>query len=157
MKLARWIFLVVLAGVPLLSAAGRQAHAEARQLPVAKVTLYPGDVIGDDMVGTRSFATTGTWVAAVFRQRDGLIGKVVRRTLLPGQPIATNAVREPFAVNQGKSCPIIFEADGLVITGFVMPLQSGMIGDIISVQNVDSGMVVKARVEGNGRVRVEDQ
>ena len=39
----------------------------------------------------------------ILEAREALIGKVARRTLLPGQPIPVSAIRDPYLVTQGKT------------------------------------------------------
>ena len=117
-------------------------------------TIYPGDVVGDDLVTERAFIAHTVTRAAVYESREMVIGKVAKRTLLPGQPVSINALRDPYVVNQGKSAVIVFETSGLTITTHATALQNGGIGDEVSLRNVDSGAIVKGTVAADGTVRL---
>ena len=134
--------------------AGAPLRAAELELPVPRVTLYPGDVIGDEQLVGRAFIAHTVTRARVVASREALIGKVARRTLLPGQPVPVGGVRDPYVVNQGKPAVVVFEADGLSISTSALALQNGGIGDLVSLRNLDSGNVIKGTVAPDGTVRV---
>ena len=134
--------------------AGDPLRAAELELPVPRVTLYPGDVIGDEQLVGRAFIAHTVTRASVVASREALIGKVARRTLLPGQPVPVGGVRDPYVVNQGKPAVVVFEADGLSISTSALALQNGGIGDLVSLRNLDSGNVIKGTVAPDGTVRV---
>lgn len=136
--------LMMLAGGPVLAA--------GQVLPVPRIILYPGDPIGQENLVERSFDVVAP--AAVHVTREGLVGRVARRTLLPGQPVPLNAVREPHLVTQGRTVLVVFRSEGLSITGHGVALQSGGAGEIISLRNTDSGSVVKGTVQADGSISV---
>ena len=123
-------------------------------LPVPRITIYPGDTIAADQLADRAFVAATVVRSAVFDDRQTLIGKVARRTLLPGQPIPVNAIRDPYLVNQGKSSLVVFETSGLVITMQAIALQNGIAGDVVTLRNPDSGVVIQGTVERDGSVRL---
>lgn len=127
---------------------------EAKMLPVPNVVIYPGDIISDQVLKDRPFKASWAVRMPVYKARDMLVGKVARRTLLPGKPIALNAIRVPDAVKQGKTYRIEFRASGLVISGFGKALSSGAVGEMVSLRNPDSGLVVRGIVGVDGIVRV---
>jgi len=130
------------------------ACAEAQHLPVPKVVIYPGELITGEMLVDRAF--NANWVARVpvHRSRGDLSGKVAKRTLIAGQPVAINATRVPDAVTQGKTYRIEFREAGLVISGTAVAMTSGAVGDLVSLRNPDSGVVVSGIVGTDGIVRV---
>jgi flagella basal body P-ring formation protein FlgA len=130
------------------------APAEPRMLPVPRVTLYPGDAIAAEQLAERPFAADLVNQTAVHVEREALVGKLARRTLLAGQPIPRNAVREPYLVTQGRAVQLVFKSGGLTITGVGVALQSAGGGELISVRNVDSGIIVRGTVQADGSVRV---
>jgi flagella basal body P-ring formation protein FlgA len=71
-----------------------------------------------------------------------------------GQPIPVNAIRDPYLVNQGKSSLVVFETSGLVITMQAIALQNGIAGDVVTLRNPDSGVVIQGTVERDGSVRL---
>jgi flagella basal body P-ring formation protein FlgA len=129
------------------------ADAETQQLPVPKLTIYPGDAITIDALTVKSFplqADTG----AVVQTPQALIGKVARRTLVAGKPIPLAYVRDREVIQKGKPVRVVFASGGLTISGVAVPLQPGGVGDVLSLRNVDSGTVIKGIVEADGTVRV---
>ncbi len=130
---------------------GVSPEAAPRTLPVPTVTIYPGDVISSAQLSERRFALQG---GSVFDTREAVVGKVARRTLLPGKPIALNAVREPHAVNLGGTAIAIFQAGGLTITSKVQPLKAGAVGEVIEARNIDSGKIITGTVQADGSIRV---
>jgi flagella basal body P-ring formation protein FlgA len=147
----RLIFLIFCG---LFAAQPLCAHAGARSLPVPRATIYPGDVITSDLLAEQSFEVRTSARLGVFEQATGLVGKVARRTLMPGQPVALGSVRPPDLVRQGRPAAAVYQADGLVITMQVTPLQSGIAGDFIAVQNSDSGVVIKGTIQDDGTIKV---
>jgi flagella basal body P-ring formation protein FlgA len=124
-------------------------------LPVPGTTIYPGDVITEHALVDRDFSDDSVMgKMAGVRTRADLVGKVARRTLLPGQPIPSNAVGEPTVVANGKKVRILFEEGPLHISTLGTALQSGSAGDIISVRNIASGLTVSGTVQADGTVQV---
>jgi flagellar basal body P-ring formation protein FlgA len=129
------------------------AYGANLELPVPKVTIYPGDVIAAEALGTQIFGP-GVERMPVIRSRDDVVGKVARRTLIPGKPIPLNAIRVVDAVSLGKQVQLIFEAGGLMITGIGVAQQNAGVGDQVSVRNSDSGQTIRGVVQADGSVRV---
>ena len=136
---------------------GAAVAVAAEKMPVPAVTIYPGDTIAADMLTEGAFPVGTGANFPVIASRDELVGKVARRTLLPGRPIARNTVGEPDLVEKGRIVPILYEQGQLTITASVLALQSGALNDMIQVRNVDSGKVVVATVTADGSVRVDDR
>ena len=83
------------------------AGARAQEaIPVARVTIYPGDRITEAMLDERADAAPRDGEGLYIRSRDGLIGKVARRTLLPRQPIPAMAVDNPRVVTVGAQVKV---------------------------------------------------
>ncbi len=143
-----------------LLAAGACASAQAQErapvarLPVARVTIYPGDEITDAMLDERADAISGEEVSSYIRSREGLVGKVARRTLLRGEPIPTLAVDNPRLVRVGAQVKVVYADGGLQIVTYGVAQQAGAVGDIIRVRNQDSGLFVSGRVQNDGSIRV---
>jgi len=142
----------ILAAVLALLATGPvQAAPEAVTLPVPAVTLYPGDVIADVHLVDRAFRVAGR---VAVDNRLSLVGKVVRRTLLPGQPIPLNAVDDPKVVRRGVPTQVVFRESDLVITGIVEPMASASVNEMVKARNPDSGLIVVGVVQADGTIRV---
>ena len=121
--------------------------------PVPALTIYPGDVIHENMLTDGDFPgaiASGSYAS----NRSMLLGKVARRTLLPGQAIPTNAIGEPKLVAIGSRVRLVFEEDGLVVSTYASALQAGAAGDFISVRNMESGIVIGGTVAPDGSVHI---
>lgn len=119
-----------------------------------KVTVYPGDTITAGIVELVP-AGQAQRLGDAIADKESLIGKMARRTLLPGQPIPRSAIREPFAIQQGKTVPLIFQSGNITITGIALALESGSAGDIVSARNPDSGAVIRGVVQADGTLRAQ--
>jgi flagellar basal body P-ring formation protein FlgA len=134
---------------------GLSPVAAGETVPVPVMTIYPGDVIRDAMLANRD-VVEGEAPLGFVATRAGLIGKVAKRTLLPGRAIPLNSVDDPKAVVNGTRVKIIFEEGGLNISTYAIALQSGSIGDLIRVRNLDSGLTISGVVQADGTVRITD-
>jgi flagella basal body P-ring formation protein FlgA len=143
--------LIVLAMA--LTGEGR-ALASNLDLPVPRTTIYPGDTISADQLTERAFLAHTVTRSSVFDDRQALVGRVAKRTLLPGQPVPVNAIRDPYLVNAGKSSLVVFEQDGLTISTQAVALQNGVAGEVVTLRNPDSGVVIQGTVERDGTVRL---
>jgi len=94
------------------ASSARVAAAQELELPVPRAIIYPGDVLSDDKLEQRAFVARTVARSTIHEARDGLVGKFAKRTLLPGQPIPINAVRDPWLVTQGKTAMVVFEWGG---------------------------------------------
>ena len=147
----RALLLAVIGAVSLIA----PAQAANYVLPVPAVTIYPGDMIQDNYLVDRDFSGNSmTPRAGVIDSRQLLVGKLARRTLLPGVPIPLNAVSEPNAITNGARVRVVFNQDGLEIDTYAIALQAGTVGEVISVRNPDSGLTISGIVQADGSVRV---
>lgn len=143
----------MIAGVFAICACISAAHAAGIELPVPKVTIYPGDAITGDLLTVKAFNQSAETLP-VIRTPDAAIGKIARRTLLPGKPIPLGYIRDAELIKQGKQVRIVFSEGPLTISGVAVALQSGGAGDLLSLRNVDSGTVIKGVVQADGSVRI---
>jgi flagellar basal body P-ring formation protein FlgA len=159
-KLARVIRAMRCCIAVLLASFASAVHgAEALHssiLPVPALTLYPGDVITDQVLADHDFSSDPLISKMVGAgTRTDLVGKVARRTLLPGLPIPVNAVGAPTIVSNGAKVRMLFEDGSLRITALGTALQSGSAGDTITVRNISSGLTVSGTVQADGSVYVD--
>ena len=130
--------------------------ADERVLPIPLVTIYPGDLIRESMIGEKSFSGRAAFDGSLIDSKGALLGKVARRTLLPERPIAVIAVDAPKLVLLNAQVKIVFDEGGLVITAYGSALQAGAVGDLIRVRNQDSGIVISGKVQPDGSILVSD-
>lgn len=149
---------VICATLVLLAEAAfvRMPRAEERILPVPLATIYPGDLIRESMLGELSFAGAAAADGWAIQSKSALLGKVAKRTLLPGKPIAAIAVDAPKLVAIGAQVKIVFDEDGLVITTYGSAMQAGAVGDLIRVRNQDSGLTISGKIQPDGSIRVSE-
>jgi flagellar basal body P-ring formation protein FlgA len=143
-------------GLIMAFGAGTIARADEDYiLPVPNITIYPGDTIRDAWLTDRDFSSnTAVTRAGMIQARSSLVGKLARRTLLPGVPIPANAVSVPRAIANGGKVRVVFVQDGLEISTYATALQAGGVGEVISVRNLDSGLTISGIVQSDGSVRV---
>jgi len=128
--------------------------AEPHGLPVPAQVIYPGDRITDAMLVDSQDG--GAPQPNVLWDRAEIVGKVARRTLLPGRPIPPIAVEEPRAISMGALVTLIYQQDGLSIVATAQALQNGYAGQVVQARNLDSGVVVTGIVQSDGSIRVKD-
>jgi flagella basal body P-ring formation protein FlgA len=122
--------------------------------PVLRAAAYPGDIISADMIILKP-AGNQPQLGGIVTSKESMVGKVARRTLLPGRVIPVTALREPFVVRQGKTVPLTFHSGNITITGVAVALESGSFGEYISARNPDSGTVVHGIVQADGSLRAQ--
>lgn len=144
---------VLLGAAILVSGAAALA---GQTIPVPVVTIYPGDVIRDTMLTERDLPPDFAGRSITVLDRSALVGKTARHTLLPGLPVSTNAIGEPKLVTTGAMVRVVFIEGGLMISTYASALQSGSVGDVIPVRNLESGLTVSGTIESDGSVRVSN-
>jgi flagella basal body P-ring formation protein FlgA len=116
--------------------------------------IYPGETINAEslqMARVRKGKPTAT---AFAHRTEELVGKIAKRTLLPGRFVPLASVRNAYLVNQGASVQAIFAQGGLTISATAILLESGSAGDVVKVRNLDSGAVFSGTVMADGTIRV---
>ncbi len=141
---------------PALAAAALSAPAAgaSRPLPVPAQVIYPGDRITDAMLVDSEEPPQGASPPNMLWERADIVGKVARRTLLPGRAIPSFAVEEPRAVSTGAQVQLIYQQDGLSIATTAQAGQNGYVGQVVQVRNLDTGLVVSGCVQPDGSIRV---
>jgi flagella basal body P-ring formation protein FlgA len=146
----------LLAPILLLQALVLPAFAQERTMPTPSQVIYPGDIIREGML--TDIATDGASGidGSIIDTHAALIGKMAKRTLLPGRLIAAIAIENPRAVSNGAQVRLIYRDGALVIATFAMALENGGVGDTIKVRNADSGTVISGIIQPDGSVSVSD-
>jgi len=144
----------IVALVAALAAGSASATAATRSFPVPKTIIYPGDTLTSEVIEERSLVVKPGIEYPVFASAGKLVGRVARRTLLPGQAIPFTAVRDPHLVVQGQSTRVLFEMGSLTILTHAIALQSGSENEAITLRNAETGIVIKGLVQADGSVRV---
>ncbi|CCB67550.1 MULTISPECIES: flagellar basal body P-ring formation chaperone FlgA [unclassified Hyphomicrobium] len=148
-------------GLTLLAACAFASNALAedpgRTVFVPRAVIYPGDRITDaNLIERQLIVDPGN--PPVFGEREqDLLGRIARRTLLPGELIPEMAIRAEDLVKQGRTYKLVYNSKYVSIVGVGVPLQSGAAGEIINVRNPESGVIIKARIEPDQTLAVNDQ
>lgn len=147
---------VRVAAIGVLALAPGVVHATSlsEALPVPTITIYPGDAIKDSWLVDRAFPPSAPTRGDFVSSRETIVGKIARRTLLPGTPIPLNAVSAPKIVVNGAKVRIVFEEGVLSISTYGAALQDGCAGDVISLRNLETGLTVSGTVQADGSVRL---
>jgi len=147
------IFVLAAAGASTWASADR-ARADEMTIPVPNVVIYPGDIVREDMLTDEPFSAAQGAVGQIVESRNLLVGRVAKRTLLPGRAVLWIAVGSPRAVSNGSMVKLFFSEDGLDIVTQASALQDGAVGDLIRVRNTESGLTISGVVQTDGSVRV---
>ena len=149
----RWLASIALAaGI----AGAAQAADEAVRYPVPATTIYPGDLIRDEMIMDRNFAPNIQGASAFINDRASLVGRVARRTLLAGHLIPINGLEDQKVVTRGAVVKVLVEDDGLVIVTYATSLQAGSPGAMVQLRNLDTGVTIRGIVQQDGSVRIQN-
>jgi flagella basal body P-ring formation protein FlgA len=146
--------LLTAAAMLAAAVAAASSPAFAERLPVPAVTIYPGDVISEDMLTERDYpeGTAARYPVVAFA--DAAVGLVARRTLPAGKAIPNNAVAEPDLVTRGSMIRAYYDVGMLTMEAMVLPLQNGALGDQVQARNPDSGKVIVGTVMADGSLRI---
>lgn len=145
------VLLAALAASPLWFATPASAQ-ETAVIPTR--VIYPGETVSPDALKEIVLRQAPRGVSAIVTASAEIEGKVARRTLLPGRLIPEGSVREPYLVEAGSPVTVNFIQGGLTISLIAVPLQSGALGDMVRMRNMDSGAVFSGIVLADGTVRV---
>ena len=139
-------------GSAVVQIAGR-VH-ELIEVPVLTRRIRAGDIIGKDDVSLQLLRADVVG-QNVLTSLDHLIGKSARHSLLNGRPLNASDVRDPQLVGRGNIVTMTYRTDNLVITAHGKARENGTAGDVIRVQNLNSGKTVEAVVTGPDLVTVQ--
>ncbi|MGO9673068.1 MAG: flagellar basal body P-ring formation chaperone FlgA [Methylocella sp.] len=148
------LFGAALFGLCAFSPGSALSASLSDALPVPEITIYPGDAIKDDWLIDREFSLTSSARGGFVSNRETIVGKIARRTLLPGAPIPLNAVSTAKIVANGARVRMVFEEGALTIAAYGAALQDGGVGDVISLRNLDTGLTVSGTIQADGSVRL---
>jgi len=146
-------FRTACSALALIALAGGGARAQGDTIPAPRAVIYPGDIIRAEALQEIPAAQAGGGSFYALN-RDEVIGKMSRRTLLPGLPIPLGGLDNPRLVINGAEVRMMYVDGGLTIAATGSALMDGGIGDTVRIRNVDSGVVVTGRVQRDGTVLV---
>jgi flagella basal body P-ring formation protein FlgA len=139
-------------GSAVVQVAGR-VH-ELIEVPVLTRRIRTGEIIGKDDVSVQLLRADVVG-QNVLTSVDHLIGKSARHSLLNGRPLNVSDVQDPQLVGRGSIVTMTYRTDNLMITAHGKARENGTAGDVIRVQNLNSGKTVEAIVTGPETVTVQ--
>ncbi len=143
-----------LAALAYLVALSGPAFAQEAPAPSARVIIYPGDIILDEMLTDLPGGGTRDGGGPYVEDRSFIVGKMARLTLLPGHAIPFAGVSNRKLVANGAEVKLVYAEGGLLIVTTGAALQDGSIGEVVRVRNTDSGVTVSGAVQSDGSVKV---
>lgn len=130
------------------------ANASQVKMLVARTTIYPGQAIHMGSLSWKNWRGSKQQLVGYLTEPREAVGKVARRTLIAGRPIAITDLRVPNVVGQGQVVTIVFRSAAIQIVGRAVALQGGSTGALVRVRNVDSRRVIIGTVQNDGSVLV---
>ncbi len=91
----------------------------------------------------------------VARNPDLVVGRVARRAVANGETLREDALTSAPVVRRGDVVKLQVMSQGVQLTAFAVAQREGREGETIDVKNMDSGVIVKARVRDAHTVAVE--
>src|SRR5690606_27520551 len=134
-----------------LKVSGRAQEVES--IPVLKNRVAAGETI------TRSDVEwiqvpAGRYGGGYVDQISDLVGQSPRRALNAGTPVRAGDVGRPEAVAKNVLVTMVAQNPGITITTTGRALESGSIGDVVQVMNLQSKKIVQATIIGSNQVQV---
>jgi len=123
------------------------------QMPVLTRRMKRNDIIGERDIAWKTvrakYVNTNT-----IRDAGALVGFSPRRPIAANRTIRTGDVQAPVLVARGKRVTILLKTAAMQLTAAGKALQSGAMGDVVRVQNSNSGSIIEAVVVGDRKVAV---
>ena len=85
---------------------------------------------------------------------DQVIGMAAKTALRNGQALRTDDLIKPQIVQRNEAVTIYYEVPGIMLTVRGKAIESGAMGDVVGVLNIQSNRTVQATVIGPGRVTI---
>ncbi|NKB56787.1 MAG: flagellar basal body P-ring formation protein FlgA [Alphaproteobacteria bacterium] len=123
------------------------------QVPTLAQRLYADDIISERDIIWKPMRVNRLDPRTVLNGAK-MIGMSPRRPIVAGRAIMTTEVQPPTLVRRGKQVTIQLETPTMRLSALGKSLQNGGKGDIVRVQNLDSGKTIEAVVVGPERVSV---
>lgn len=117
---------------------------------VPRVALAAGTILTSDMLEER--LTSQPPGGALMKGVSEAVGLRLVSALQPGNVLTTRNVARAPTVMKGETVTLVAEGDGFSISATGRAEEDGFEGDLVSVRNVKSGIVLSGRVAQSGTV-----
>jgi flagella basal body P-ring formation protein FlgA len=130
--------------------------ARERRVVVAASDLSAGTRLqAEDLKRAYRPVSGSRW--AHFRRRDEVAGSWVLRSVAAGEPLQRDQLRMQPDVRPGDPVTLVFEGEQLTISAPGKVRQQGAIGEVLAVENRQSGKAVYARLVDGSTAKVVDR
>lgn len=130
------------------------AFADMSAIPVPTRTIGVGDRINISDIELKEYYVPENAAKLFVLDRGQVEGRVAKRPLLSGKPIALAYLKNFGLVTQGVPTKVILKKGGLLITTMLIPLESGSAGQMIEARNPESGKIVQTLVDADGNLNI---
>lgn len=144
-------YATVASAAASIKVSGRAQIVEA--IPVLKSRITAGQVITRNDVEWLQ-VPANRYGAGYIDRFDELIGQTPRRALAAGMPIRSADIGKPEAIAKNALVTMVAQAPGITITTTGRAMESGSIGDVVQVMNLQSKRTIQATVTGMNLVQV---
>ncbi len=122
---------------------------QVETVPVFARTIKPGEIIAESDINWQDVSIKRINNRTI-SDMDTLIGQTVKRPVRAGKMLVTSDVQTPVAVGKGEHLTLIYKAGAMQLTTGARALETGGIGDIINVMNIQSRQSVEAKITSPG-------
>jgi flagella basal body P-ring formation protein FlgA len=138
-----------------LSIAASPANAEVVTMLVPSRNIAANEAISPADFVSRQFEVSPQQKRRYIMEAAQVFGKEAARKLWAGKPVLASAVQRKASVRKGQAVPALYSDGGIEISSVLIVEEDGGPGEIIKVKNGATGIVLTARVEQDGTLRVE--
>ena len=124
-------------------------------VPVVRSRMHKGDVILDDDLDVKRMAESRLRHNTVLDMQR-IIGMAPRRTLQPGRPIVEHELRRPIITEKGDLVQVAYQTPYMEIRTLGEALEDASEGDIISIRNTESEIILRAAIIAPGIAEVQN-
>ncbi|MEG8098969.1 flagellar basal body P-ring formation chaperone FlgA [Candidatus Liberibacter brunswickensis] len=126
---------------------------EINQTVVPSVVINAGEVLKESLLKEVEVLNSNIRGNYANYIKD-IVGFVTKRTLFPDHVIPLSALHRPYIISRGAKVRIIFTKGNMTISTFGIALSDASSGDVLSVKNIDTGVIVSGSAEDSNTVRI---
>lgn len=138
-----------------LSVVALPASAEVVAMLVPNRNIAANEAISPADFVARQFEISPQQKRRYITDAEQVFGKEAARKLWAGKPVLASSVRRKASVRKGQAVPALYSDGGIEISSVLIVEEDGGPGETIKVKNGATGIVLTARVEQDGTLRVE--
>jgi flagellar basal body P-ring formation protein FlgA len=121
---------------------------------VARHAIYPGQIVKQSSIELVDASNCPNCDAGFIQDATAVLGKIAVKTLSPGKLIFPEYLRLAPAVTPGQEVTVFYRKGGLQISMLGTPLNEAAVGEIVSVRNTSSGVLVTGIVQADKTIMV---